>query len=627
MDMATGAAFKYTAIVAPQTTRLIELHPGAPTDPVSLSLVTIALDSAPDFEAISYCWGNAWDGRCVTCNDAILTVNNSLFTGLVHFRYEDRTRILWADAICINQNDATEKGDQVQLMPRIYSEATRTLVWLGVANDSEFGSVPPNVADTIGQALQLMPTIDPEDVADLAAKPQIIRSDSQRLRDEGKPNLLDFDWSPLVALLSRPWFHRKWVVQEVVLAKEVILYAGGGAQVPWLDLARLTFAMEGLGIERLAFFENGSTILESSNISINCVTAISMVQEFRTRGTLVDGIENTLRFACTDPRDHVYSLLSLGAIGPRILPDYNASVCDVFKQFAIAMIMQGQSLKMLSIAPETLIHLCSDLQRLEGLPSWVPDLRLPRLEVMASYTVRPQPFFAGGHTKPVLSISDDERVLSCQGRVIDTIKTMSTSINELRLIERPILRLSETIQSEPSLERRMQRLSRWMSDCYQVAFGESDPKVAPGKESMRAFSRTMVCDIDIGRNRLPVEIIDAFPQFMEWATRHAENNQGKDFQHLMSMPGYSATLYRTITTLSPGLKFCVTEHGRFAHASLNSQPGDCICVLVGGELPFVARPTGHGTYTLVGECYVDGIMDGEIFTGRGAEPLETIHFE
>ncbi|KAH6975769.1 hypothetical protein EDB80DRAFT_549235, partial [Ilyonectria destructans] len=58
-------------------------------------------------------------------------------------------------------------------------------------------------------------------------------------------------------------------------------------------------------------------------------------------------------------------------------------------------------------------------------------------------------------------------------------------------------------------------------------------------------------------------------------------------------------------------KFCVTENGRFGRVPLDSQPGDCICVLVGGEVPFSIRPTGRGTYTLVGECYVNGVMDSE----------------
>lgn len=42
------------------------------------------------------------------------------------------------------------------------------------------------------------------------------------------------------------------------------------------------------------------------------------------------------------------------------------------------------------------------------------------------------------------------------------------------------------------------------------------------------------------------------------------------------------------------------------------QEGDIIVVLLGGPVPYLLRPAaGLHTYTLVGECYVHGIMNGE----------------
>ncbi|KAH8661095.1 heterokaryon incompatibility protein-domain-containing protein, partial [Ilyonectria robusta] len=207
--------------------RLMHVHPGNETDPVHLSLVTTALDATPDFEFISYCWGNAQDQRQVTCNSTTLSITSSLFTGLVHFRHSDQPRVLWADAVRINQADAAEKSDQALLMPDIYSQAMCVLVWLGIADDPVYGSA--------------------------------LRRDSLRLREEGKPNVLDHDWMPL----ARPWFRRKWVVQEVSLARQA-----------------------------------------------------------------------------------------------------------VFRQFSIAMLVEGRSLKLLSLAPDRSLFSTPDAQRLEGLPSW-----------------------------------------------------------------------------------------------------------------------------------------------------------------------------------------------------------------------------------------------------------------
>lgn len=606
--MAANAPFGYTAIGTLRTIRLVHINPGRGTDPVHLSLVTTSLDAAPEFEAISYCWGTAREECQVTCNNATLNITNSLFTGLIHFRYPDRSRIVWADAICINQADLGEKSAQVLLMPSIYSQATRTLIWLGVANDPVFGPVPPSVASSIRQALQLLPEIDPENPADTAAKVQSTHQESQRLHDEGKPGLLDHDWAPLTALLKRPWFRRKWVVQEVALAKKVMMYVGGGVEIPWSDLAKLAFSIELLGVQRLLSL-NGKTVLESIFEPLHCVVNVLMVQVFRQRATLLDGVVATIDFDCTDPRDHVYSLLSLGATGPTILPDYHASVSEVFRRFAVAMLVQGESLKLLSLAPDRVGSFSPGIDRLEGLPSWAPDLRLIHSDAMVSYTVRPQAFFAGGRSKPIVSVSDDLHVLRCQGWVIDTVKTFSTSMVEMMLSDIPELRSKPGPLIDPLPERRKRRLAKWLEDCYQAAFADN---ANPDHERKMAFSRTMVCDMDTMRNRLSHEMIYAFPRYMHWAAERAAGRQAEGEPHAAGMLEYSGVIDASIIAQASWLRFCVTDNGRFGQIPQTAQPGDCICVLVGGEVPFVVRPTVRGTYTMVGECYIDGVMDGQV---------------
>ncbi|KAI0467724.1 heterokaryon incompatibility protein-domain-containing protein [Xylaria cf. heliscus] len=630
--MASRTTYEYTAIATPRTIRLMHLHSGTETDPIHVSLVTTALDSVPDFESISYCWGSEQDRCQVICDGASLSITSSLFTGLAYFRYADRPRTLWADAICINQADAVEKASQVLLMPYIYSQARRTLAWLGVADDPVFGAVSPNVTDSIRQAFQLLPELDPENASDIAAKSHAMHTGSQRLREEGKPNILDHDWSLLTALLARPWFRRKWVIQEIALARQVVLYAGGGVEIPWLELARLAFSMEILGITRLEALEFGKTVLESAIVPMHCVSCVLTVQLYRHSSTVLDGVFVSIDFNCTDPRDHVYSLLSLGGIGPTILPDYNASANEVFRRFAIAMLVQGQNLKLLSLAADYSDLVGLEAERLEGLPSWAPDLRLKRADRMVSYTIRPQAFYAGGHAKPILSVSDDQNILRCQGQVIDAVKTFSTSLLEMLLADMPELGLSRGVLVDPLPERRTKRLAKWLESCYRLAFGHGDDSetvASPGKELMAAFSRTMMCDLDIMRNRLPSECVAAFPQYMQWAIERAATEHFNAGHHPASLLNYLVSIDKNIRALASWLRFCVTEQGRFGNVPLNTQPGDHICVLLGGEVPFVIRPTGRGTYTLVGECYIDGIMDGETFDGEHfkAELLETISLE
>jgi hypothetical protein len=65
------------------------------------------------------------------CNHKSVSVTRNLVEALRTFRHTRKSRVLWADAICINQQDLEERSLQVQLMTRIFSDASRVLIWLG----------------------------------------------------------------------------------------------------------------------------------------------------------------------------------------------------------------------------------------------------------------------------------------------------------------------------------------------------------------------------------------------------------------------------------------------------------------------------------------------------------------
>ena len=97
----------------------------------------MALSENLRYEAVSYCWGDEEDLRSITCNGHEFEVRRNLEAALRNMRYSDRPRLLWADAICINQLDDKEKVSQVQLMQTIFSNAQRTLIWLGDVEEKQ----------------------------------------------------------------------------------------------------------------------------------------------------------------------------------------------------------------------------------------------------------------------------------------------------------------------------------------------------------------------------------------------------------------------------------------------------------------------------------------------------------
>lgn len=131
------------------------------------------------YEALSYTWGGEGKPCVITIEEQDFNITTNLYVALLHLRDRTLERIIWIDAICINQKDPEEQGQQVQLMAIIYNKANRVLVWLG------------DTADDVEGALE----------------------DIQRAAKEGSDEDLDqtINTKAIFRLLQRPWFQRIWV--------------------------------------------------------------------------------------------------------------------------------------------------------------------------------------------------------------------------------------------------------------------------------------------------------------------------------------------------------------------------------------------------------------------------------
>ncbi|KAG7005404.1 hypothetical protein G7Y79_00020g049320 [Physcia stellaris] len=112
--------------------RILFLLSGDVDEDISCKLVTVSLDNLPDYEALSYTWGDPTVKVPIRVNENILQVTANLDNALRHLRRRDEKRALWVDAICINQDDLEEKSYQIPFMGEIYSRTTNCLAWLGL---------------------------------------------------------------------------------------------------------------------------------------------------------------------------------------------------------------------------------------------------------------------------------------------------------------------------------------------------------------------------------------------------------------------------------------------------------------------------------------------------------------
>ena len=133
-------AYAYTPLSASRGIRVVILEPSAAMDdPIRCRIEEISLDekteSSLPYEALSYVWGRPVGSRTIDCSGGMLLVTPNCEAALRHLRLTNRERVLWIDAICIDQASASEKGVQVPLMGDVYAHAARVLIWLGPGSD------------------------------------------------------------------------------------------------------------------------------------------------------------------------------------------------------------------------------------------------------------------------------------------------------------------------------------------------------------------------------------------------------------------------------------------------------------------------------------------------------------
>ncbi|KAM7199980.1 Heterokaryon incompatibility protein (HET) domain containing protein [Rhypophila sp. PSN 637] len=341
--------------------RLLHLRPGTDKDaPIEAKLDIVPLHHGhSNFEALSYVWGQELDREGLKLQHPIPGDNGSTESGigitanlavaLRHLRYPDRTRILWVDAVCINQNDVVEKTSQVSIMNHIYRRAQRVLIWMGPARDRS-DWVLAHLNNVYGEE-RAMQDEKENNTAEGLGTP----ATKQALLTQ--PQTFAF-----AQMLNREWYTRVWIVQELCVAKEAFVICGDSS-APW-DAIQTAFKT----LDESSDAWQPSSLL---NYGITRHRALERLHFLTAAGQYVGLDEALIRcrwFRATCPLDKVYALLGISTRDPGIRPDYAASPETAFKRVMQAMLLR-------STVPDLLDFVVSpaSVRRNPRLPSWVPD--------------------------------------------------------------------------------------------------------------------------------------------------------------------------------------------------------------------------------------------------------------
>lgn len=637
----------------PPFSRILWLEPGVGDQPLSGHLQVINIEAPPPYEALSYTWGTDPPSDYLWLNGQPLQIRPNLQSALSWLRLPAQKRLLWIDALCIDQNNVDERTRQVGYMRLVYKHAARCIVWIGgktpgVETAFEMARRLAQITDHAKERQRLGQAVDPNETTQF----------SQNLLDSMPPESMIC----LKALCDRSYFTRCWCVQEVVASSWAILKCEE-LEMPLMDLLGSILA--------IAQFEGNmrpNTVLYLWWRIWDCK---QLQPSFASRvpgslGKLLELLEWSRGLQATDPRDKIFALQgvcdeglepvyasteimgdeglmlrafrrgmtrltnSINNLGPGIdfgrpralKPNYRKEALDVY--IDVTRFMLRKSPRVLDVLNHVM-H-TSDPEGNE-YPSWVPKWFEPKTtQIMKGYYTAGFcdghfRYFAQVHDNPIRGEPVRPRVLSIDGFRVDGIRSVTG-----------------VMKFDPADDATtVAFVERAWSELFSFPlFPRTTTRYLDGKPLDLAFARAISAHPFGSLISLAVEgsltgIDMALPQnFIEQAKANfADGGRAAD-QFLTDLAlERSGCVQMTEAQSLARVKFLmglrvyannrrvfVTGDGRLGLGPMVMQPGDEVVVLFGSRVPFVVRPR-PGHHLFIGECLVvdDDVMHGE-FTAR-----------
>lgn len=583
--------FVHAPLAATRDFRLIEILPArAADDAICARVHTRPFDDTlaeTPYTALSYTWEDPEDTIPIQLDGRRFKVTRNLHAALRRFRDDVATtashraeasaqngsrepppwpsNLLWVDALSIDQSNNPEKSHEVSRLPAIYTSATAVFAWLG---PEENGS--PLAFAKIRAALdryRLLTGPSPPDAVPRWAAAML--ADELMLCDDDEDDAIT--WLAVQAIFDREWWTRAWIAQEG--STNVPTYVVCGAERLPLDDV-LTFAVL-MGINEQDDEDAASRVYGISSFVYTLHTLRSQRLAENSESELLNTLISCRRYDATDPRDKVYGVL--GMVSPRassrLLPDYSRDLVDVYTDVVQYQLeTSGYEGKLDFLGADGLPE-----GGITGLPSWLPDWRyrdryhLPFRKFLSDEASTPRP---GRH-------ATESTVYAASGTA-ERVLTLNIPITDIARVDGRCLRLKGyrvgyLYDVKPVFEPgRLEVMNTWREALREGLY-------FTGESEAGAFNRLVTADIhhDV-RTEPSAQDISPEDVLVACSGRRLARVVQKDWN-------------------ADGLALvpqCVRE-------------GDQIFVLLGGQVLYALRPVG-GAYRFLGECYVHGLMDGEV---------------
>ncbi|KAF2744285.1 heterokaryon incompatibility protein [Sporormia fimetaria CBS 119925] len=592
-------------------------------------LFWVPLSAPGSFKALSYSWGDLPSTSPIAINGRTLQITESLEVALRHLQHESEPMLLWVDQICINQQNDDEKTEQVGIMSSIYRAAEEVLLWLGPAADNSdafmdvwkrigeecdnWGMIEYYTKEKWSVLQNAFHRVNPEDPVTIEVTDIVRRS------------IKLFNLQILEAMgawYQRPWWSRVWVLQECALAKHAVFVCGHKsitAEQQLLARQVLMFGTKDFSWPSDPEEKKRAIALINGHDPSQPFSAARQRRKNRDAGrssgdTLLQLLSKLFvdaRMRSTDPRDTIYGILGLavdaGKLG--IHPDYtSAQTVNVLYTRVAKKIISNGDLSLFSFAqyPKN--------RKLPTMPSWVPDwtstLKPTFVEQYSSdYIVL---FSASGRDATVeVLATDDIFILRLRGYHVDEVEEVAgiwegaqghgigaqheqylNYFAQVRLL--CLLSGHKNKPIYPTAERRTEAL-------WRIPVGDLEDDglytIRATPEASGAVYPTVLYNMNL----------------IEWVNTYTQDEQNTMLEEFYACERNKAVhRYRSSMRNMKNRRPFMTKDGYVGVGPTYMQPGDEVVVFCGAMIPYVVRRAGEGKWQLIGECYCDGIMDGEI---------------
>ncbi|KAK2597272.1 hypothetical protein N8I77_013132 [Diaporthe amygdali] len=661
----------------------------------------------PKYDCLSYTWGDPMSrdlyppdtlqkGMSASCDrhirhadGAIVKVTENLVQALRRLGESGylssldnlAPQYLWIDAVCINQGDNDEKSSQVAMMDVIYRHAETVVIWLGEEDFHTEGALKTMraLAEVSLKGFEEAPFFDDYDA--FTAYDTLLEAG----KSLGLPDIEAGEWRDYAAFLQRKWFERIWVVQEKVFAQNTEVFVGH-EKLSWDHIVKAASTLKQTGLanplqalylfalDGYDYYRNGrvSRLFEDRLNNHEIFEDLSPIGSTHT--TLETLLYYSKKLNATEPRDHVYAILSIwessqgGSLKLRgIRVDYKSPIADIYAEGTALAIEETEDLGILALAD----HRTSTAAF--QLPSWVPDYsrkaesqplaRWPRDKYMESPAGR---WNAGRGLRFRGQFDKSNRnswKLPVRGLEVDTIEDIGPTYEQidreyhwfslLQILLDGCTRdqptgewscyeafwrtlIKDTFRNQPAGKEAENAFTTLIMHrvhglCAQAHGLQESIQILRGNKGDLAQMTRETNELNIliplleKTKKLLSGLSERLPQIPTWSKSCDICYQGEGdsstagnkskFEHKSDDEYESMCSLRDIESsfwvAYSGRRLFRTTKGFFGISNQVLDKGDSIWILAGAETPFILRNESGKEWIMVGEAYIHGLMYGE----------------